>query len=95
MQSRSDRDKWVTIMMDNIQKDKQHNFFKKSDTTETYNVPYDPYSIMHYPFDAFAIDKSKPTIKSKVSKGFVYCLRKHIVAEMNRHLYLIIGWNRS
>ena len=52
-------------MWDNIQQGKEHNF-QKHDGTLTYGVAYDPKSFMHYSSGAFAIDSSKPTIKSKV-----------------------------
>ena len=75
-QSRTDRDEFVEIMWDNIQEGKEHNFYKKDGNkvngkwqsdTENFNVPYDPYSIMHYSSKAWAINKNKPTIKSKVN----------------------------
>ena len=69
VQSRPDRDQYVTIMWDNIQQGKEHNF-KKHDGTLTYNVPYDPKSFMHYSPYGFAIDSSKPTIVSKVKFKF-------------------------
>jgi len=69
MHSRSDRDEWIEIMMDNIQEDLRYNMDKHTDTTENYDVPYDPYSMMHYSSTDLAIDKSKLTIKSK--KGHV------------------------
>jgi len=66
VQSREDRDKYVEIMWDNIKPGKEHNF-KKHTGTLTFDVPYDPLSIMHYEYYAFAKDYSKPTIVSKVS----------------------------
>eukprot|EP00095_Tigriopus_kingsejongensis_P003785 maker-scaffold155_size301336-snap-gene-2.10 protein:Tk03785 transcript:maker-scaffold155_size301336-snap-gene-2.10-mRNA-1 annotation:"GJ24375" len=39
--------------------------FKQQINTETYGVPYDHKSIMHYTWRAFAKDRSKPTIVSK------------------------------
>ena len=66
VQSRTDRDKYVEIKWDNIPEDAKHNF-KIKKTTRTFDVPYDPLSIMHYPNYAFAIDSSKPTIVSKVT----------------------------
>ena len=66
VQSRTDRDKYVEIKWDNIPEDAKHNF-KIKKTTRTFDVPYDPLSIMHYPNYAFAKDSSKPTIVSKVT----------------------------
>ena len=55
VQSRTDRDKYVEIKWDNIPEDAKHNF-KIKKTTRTFDVPYDPLSIMHYPNYAFAKD---------------------------------------
>ena len=80
-QSRTDRDEFVEIKWDNIQKGYEHNFFKKDGKkvngytqadTENFNVPYDPYSIMHYYYNSWAKDYSKPTIASKVN-SFLHC----------------------
>ncbi|WP_178984214.1 M12 family metallopeptidase [Winogradskyella helgolandensis] len=59
-QSRSDRDRYVTINWDNIKEDSKHNFEKHS--TDGYKVtPYDINSIMHY--DGLAFHKNnRPTI---------------------------------
>ena len=46
-QSRYDRDNYVTILFDNIQSGKEHNFGKRS-TANNYSVPYDLTSVMHY-----------------------------------------------
>jgi hypothetical protein len=43
-----------------------------SDEYDTYNVPYDYESIMHYGQYARAIDKTKPTITPVFSKGLYY-----------------------
>ena len=64
--SRSDRDKYVTVDFSNIKKGKEHNF-KKHANCPTYGTPYDPMSLMHYEHYAFAIDRKKSTIYSKVS----------------------------
>ena len=76
VQSRPDRDQYVTIMWDNIQQGKEHNF-KKHDGTLTYNVPYDPKSFMHYSPYGFAIDSSKPTIVSKVKSKVLSEILSH------------------
>ena len=65
VQSRSDRDDFVEIKWDNIKEAQKHNF-KKQSKALTYGIPYDPLSIMHYEYNSFAIDRSKPTIVSKV-----------------------------
>ena len=69
MQSRPDRDQYVTIHFDNIQAGKEHNFQLLSDTL-TFNTEYNARSFMHYPSWGFAIDTSKPTISSKVTSSF-------------------------
>ena len=58
VQSREDRDKYVEIKWDNIQEKAKHNF-KIHKGSRTFGVPYDPLSIMHYFFYAFAKDSSK------------------------------------
>ena len=63
--SRSDRDNYVSVDFSNIQAGKEHNF-KKHANAPTFGAPYDPLSLMHYEHWAFGIDKSKPTISSKV-----------------------------
>ncbi|XP_063734585.1 meprin A subunit beta-like isoform X35 [Eleginops maclovinus] len=53
-QSRYDRDDYVTIVSENIQEGREHNFDKESnETTTTQGVPYDYWSVMHYGKDAF------------------------------------------
>lgn len=62
-QSRSDRDQFIKIMWDNISPDAIHNFDKHVQDGQDLGA-YDFGSIMHYPAGAFAIDPSKPTIKT-------------------------------
>ena len=81
VQSRPDRDQYVTIMWDNIKQGKEHNF-KKHTGSLTYNVPYDPKSFMHYSPWGFAIDSSKPTIVSKVKSKV---LSKFLSHNSNQH----------
>ena len=68
VQSRPDRDDYVEIKWDNIQESQKHNF-KKHSSALTYGIAYDPLSIMHYEYYAFAIDKNQPTIVSKVCQN--------------------------
>jgi len=63
-QSRSDRDNFVRIVWDNIPKNRQHNFKKRTYDGKPFGA-YDCQSIMHYSRYAFAIDRSKPTIIPK------------------------------
>ncbi|XP_075128065.1 meprin A subunit beta-like [Leptodactylus fuscus] len=64
-QSRSDRDDYLTIIRENIEPGKEHNFNSYSDTVSSFlNVPYDYTSIMHYSKTAFQ-QGSEPTIIPK------------------------------
>ena len=66
-QSRKDRDQYVNIFWKNIPSKEVHNFQSYIEKDD-YGIDignYDYASIMHYEKDAFAIDKSKPTILPK------------------------------
>lgn len=62
--NRPDRDDYITILWDNIEKN-GHSQFRKCSNCQTFGVPYDGRSIMHYPAGMFAIG-SKHTMESKV-----------------------------
>jgi Astacin (Peptidase family M12A)/PKD domain len=62
--TRCDRDDFVTVVWDNIQAGKEHNFTKQCDDASDHSE-YDEGSMMHYPTWGFAIDESKPTLISK------------------------------
>ena len=81
IQSRGDRDKYVTIDWSNIKRKMKNNFRKHSDTL-TYDIPYDPLSIMHYGYNAFAIDRSKPTIYSKI----VMIINTYVLTSQNLYI---------
>ncbi|ALC45737.1 CG6974 [Drosophila busckii] len=67
-QSRADRDMFVVIDYDNIPRKYWSQFMAMSDkSTTTFNVPYDFESVMHYPKNAFAKDRNKPTIRALVN----------------------------
>lgn len=66
-QNRSDRDKYVKIMASNIPADKMINF-EKNAKDETFSVPYDYGSILHYSATAFSVN-GQPTIVSKGGPG--------------------------
>jgi hypothetical protein len=53
-QSRPDRDQYVRILFDKINPKNKRNFEIDPNLSETYGVPYDYDSVMHYPKDAFA-----------------------------------------
>ena len=63
---RPDRDDWVQIDFNNVIGNITNSNFKILDSTEFYNLtsPYDYKSIMHYHFNAHAINKSFPTIRA-------------------------------
>ena len=65
-QSRPDRDKYVRINLSNIPRRVQ-NQFVIAKGSNTYGVPYDFKSIMHYRWNAFASNKRQPSIVSLVS----------------------------
>ncbi|KAK0429378.1 hypothetical protein QR680_011350 [Steinernema hermaphroditum] len=60
---RWDRDDYVTIDAANIRKEYENNFEKED--FDTYGVPYDYGSVMHYSTYAMAIDKSEPVIRTE------------------------------
>ena len=64
-QSRPDRDNFVTINFGNIKINKEHNF-KFKQNTETFGVPYDGRSNMHYGYNFFS-KNGLPTIEAKVN----------------------------
>ncbi|XP_070501159.1 low choriolytic enzyme-like [Chironomus tepperi] len=68
MQNRSDRDKYVWILWDNIESKQKHNFDKvDSKRFKNFDTPYDYYSVMHYDPLAFSKNK-KRTIIPKLIK---------------------------
>ena len=62
--TRPDRDDSITIFIDNILFGARGNFDVQANTN-TFNVPYDYYSIMHYEGWAFSKDGSSMTIATK------------------------------
>ncbi|CAG7731719.1 unnamed protein product [Allacma fusca] len=65
-QSRYDRDDFVEMDWSNIPQEYHYAFDKyPSSMVDTFGVPYDYSSIMHYDAYAFAIDGRKPTIIPK------------------------------
>nr|XP_019948367.1 PREDICTED: meprin A subunit beta-like [Paralichthys olivaceus] len=54
-QSRYDRDEYITIVWENVEEGKEHNFLKHSENyTTTFGTMYDYASVMHYGKDAFS-----------------------------------------
>ena len=70
---RSDRDKYVKIHWDNITPDLHFAYCKDrsgdNGESSTYGTDYDFKSFMHYMAGAGALDRSKPTISSKVKSN--------------------------
>ncbi|XP_074649214.1 low choriolytic enzyme-like [Tubulanus polymorphus] len=66
-QSRSDRDRYVTINWANIKKGNEYNFDKE--ITDNQNLPYDYESLMHYGMYAFS-KNGRPTITPKNPEGY-------------------------
>ncbi|CAG5124335.1 unnamed protein product [Candidula unifasciata] len=60
---RPDRDQYITVHEENIE-DKFKYAFEKSNEIETYGLPYDYTSIMHYPWNAFS-KNNEITIQTK------------------------------
>ena len=65
-QNRPDRDDWIQIDFKNVIGNRENSNFKKLDSTEFHNLstPYDYKSIMHYHFNAHAINNSSHTIRA-------------------------------
>ena len=60
-QQRPDRDRYVTIDLTNVPPDKVGNFTRITSLVDP-EGQYDFMSIMHYRYNEFAIDRSKPTV---------------------------------
>ena len=89
-QSRSDRDKYVKIKLENVDEGNKHNFERYDPSAVThYDLPYDFESVMHYDGKAFSkngkltirtLDPTKQRLiyhqKPGVSKGDVQLLKK-------------------
>ncbi|XP_055335074.1 uncharacterized protein LOC129586092 [Paramacrobiotus metropolitanus] len=67
-QSRADRDNYVIIIDENIAEGAK-NQFAKYEAGNTYGLPYDYESIMHYPFNAFAKNNEMPTVVPKARRS--------------------------
>ncbi|XP_076136041.1 meprin A subunit beta-like isoform X2 [Alosa pseudoharengus] len=62
-QSRYDRDNYISINWENIEIDEQDQFQINTKTTNsTMDTPYDYFSVMHYPKDAFSNGKGSTII---------------------------------
>lgn len=94
-QCRPDRDDCITILYDNIIKDKWHNYDKLTSGVGVSNIttPFDFQSLMLYgSWTSFAINPQKPTmVKKSDGKGFYQPsqLSKEDVLSVNTYLYSI------
>ncbi|KAM9764609.1 hatching enzyme 1.2-like [Menidia menidia] len=84
-QVRSDRDRYVRILWDNIQPGREHNFKKKK--TNNLQTPYDFGSVMEYSNKAFS-KNNKPTIVSKANPnlkfGYARRMSQNDILRVNR-----------
>uniref|UniRef100_A0A914X7T9 Zinc metalloproteinase n=1 Tax=Plectus sambesii TaxID=2011161 RepID=A0A914X7T9_9BILA len=90
-QARFDRDEYLTLNVENVWPSRIGNFDKRNmHEMNTYDIPYEYGSLMHYSSDEFAIDKMSPvliardalfqqTIGQRLAPTFLDVL------EMNRH----------
>ncbi|XP_053193458.1 meprin A subunit alpha-like [Scomber japonicus] len=70
-QSRTDRDDYVDILLDEVMPGMEHNFNKYNDDYITdQNTAYDYESIMHYRPFSFNKDPNRPTIRTKIPEFY-------------------------
>ncbi|XP_058825332.1 seminal metalloprotease 1 [Topomyia yanbarensis] len=68
--TRPDRDEYVEVLWDNIEPEFRQNFVKGSyDYMETFDLPYDYRSVMHYPTFAFARSGTDVTMVSRQNRS--------------------------
>lgn len=83
-QNRSERDDWVRIQTQNIQRGTENNFAKaKAGTTDGFGVQYDYGSVMHYSAKAFS-SNGQDTIVAKVRSGWRFCWKLGLFCGTNR-----------
>ncbi|KAK5874435.1 hypothetical protein PBY51_019379 [Eleginops maclovinus] len=84
-QVRSDRDRYVSILYQNIKPGKEHNFMKRK--TNNLGTPYDFESIMHYGKYGFSKNR-QPTILAKsnpsLNFGTAGTMSKNDIARVNK-----------
>uniref|UniRef100_A0A8C6V528 Metalloendopeptidase n=1 Tax=Neogobius melanostomus TaxID=47308 RepID=A0A8C6V528_9GOBI len=77
-QSRTDRDDYVDIWLDQVTPGLEHNFNKYNDDFITdQNTPYDYESVMHYRPFSFNKNESIPTITTKIPE-FYYIIGQYL-----------------
>ena len=67
-QSRSDRDEFIEVLLQNVAPNRRHNFDKHVQDADDLG-PYDFDSIMHYSMKAFSIN-GQPTIRARNGQSF-------------------------
>ncbi|KAG8302630.1 hypothetical protein J6590_028548 [Homalodisca vitripennis] len=94
--ARPDRDRYVTVVWDNVRPGRKSNFKKKS-SNETFDLglPYDYASVMHYRYTAFSKERGMPTLVPKNKEAMrVMGQRRRVsnvdIAKLNR-LYNCTG----
>ncbi|XP_059476688.1 zinc metalloproteinase nas-4-like [Neocloeon triangulifer] len=65
-QNRAERDQYVDILWENVEKGREENFKKISASIAFSQIPYDYESVMHYSTAAFS-SNGKPTLRTKAS----------------------------
>ncbi|XP_014665206.1 PREDICTED: zinc metalloproteinase nas-36-like [Priapulus caudatus] len=73
-QSRSDRDSYIKIIFENIQRGRETNFEKQNHIN--FDVPYDLSSLMHYSGTTFSVDR-----RTKLSIRTLNPLQQHIIGQ--------------
>ncbi|KAF2888173.1 hypothetical protein ILUMI_18000 [Ignelater luminosus] len=77
--SAKDRDKYIEIVLDNVQKGLEYNFNKATHKTDSFGFDYDYESIMHYSAFAFSRNGRKTIIpKRTVRQGLPMGQRKEL-----------------
>ena len=91
---RSDRDRYVEIVYDNIRNDHLDEFkMEPSINKHLLSVDYDYQSVMHYQFDAFAKKKNSPTLIPKFKNVTLQMLGNSETPTLNDYLKVLIIYN--
>jgi len=81
-QNRWDRDKYVYIYERNIQEGKEKNFkLKEKSVYDTFGLPYDYNSVMHYGKNSFAKNERWATIYTLNSKGRIDWTKMNVIGQ--------------
>lgn len=89
---RQDRDDYVTIDFGNIPANARGQFDKSGFRP---SGPYDFFSIMHYSGDAFALDRSRPTISPKPQYSSVgQLVRRNVLSENDHNMMAVLYFSQ-